>query len=118
MLDTFNILLSLLVVPVISMSCVQLQYIWQQRIVVNCKTKSLVCPVSQMDYEGSVTSMDSRITAMETTLLNTPKLLNKSLPDFCHDDTNYWRCPLRQIYKLRWHNRRSYIALVTRTDWY
>lgn len=108
MLDTLHIFLfALLIVPAISMSCVQLQYIWQQADCCQLQNEvPCLSSIPKMDYEGSVTSMDNRITAMETTLLNTPKLLNKTLPDFCHDTLPIiGGVHYDKFTEFKWHNR-------------
>ena len=90
-----------------SMSCVQLEYIYQQS---DCCQLQNEVPclnsIPKVDFDNMVNQVDEQLSDVQTILKSTPKLLNKSLADMCHNTHPIiGGVHMDQFTDFKWHNR-------------
>ena len=90
-----------------SMSCVQLEYIYQQS---DCCQLQNEVPclnsIPKLDFDNMVNQVDQQLSDVQTILKATPKLLNKSLADMCHNTHPIiGGVHMDQFTDFKWHNR-------------
>jgi len=97
----------MLISPSWQMSCVQLEYIYQQSDC--CQLENDVpclSSIPKLDFENMVDNVDTKITTMEDTVAATPKLLKKTLADMCHNtEPIIGGVHYDQYTEFKWHNR-------------
>jgi hypothetical protein len=100
-------LLVLGIVETLSMSCVQLEYIYQQSDC--CQLQNDVpclSSIPKLDFQDMVARVDKQLSETKSILDTTPKLLNKTLGDFCHNtEPIIGGVHMDQYTGFKWHNR-------------
>lgn len=100
-------ILFLYVVPTWAMSCVQLEYIFQQSDCCHMQNEvPCLNSIPKLDFENMVNRVDAQLLSVQEILKTTPKLLNKTLSDMCHDTHPIiGGVHMDQFTNFKWHNR-------------
>ena len=92
---------------VFSMSCVKLEYIYQQSDCCNLQNDvPCLSSIPKLDFENMVDSVDTKLANVEESIKATPLLLKKTLSDFCHDTHPIIGGVHYDLFtEFKWHNR-------------